>query len=217
MDWMDEAVRRVAPRALGAEPATARQAEAVARAVVAAETRERARVSRFRKFVGGIGLGVGLLGLGVTAATAGPAMFDWVGWSPDIVAQRSFDLGDGSEASLCEVIIRVEPQYGNVSVEEADRRTEDARKFLTEKDWEPLISSISGSEIRTQFAVEVARRAEPTPDGSMPPPATMSGVATQLMYDRISTEFGLAGHLQQGVSLEAAAGPCGDTTEGPTQ
>jgi hypothetical protein len=218
MDWVDEAVRGAAPRALGAEPAAAEQAEALARAVVAAEPRELSRITRLRRFVGGTALGIGILGLGVTAATAGPAVIDWLGWSPDIVAQRSFDLRDGSELGLCEVFIRVTPEYRNVSDEEADRRTEEARKFLTEHDWEPLISSITASEIQAAFDAEVAQRSVPTTsDGTMPPPATMSLIATQLMGDRISAEFERAGDLRQGVALEAAAGPCDDATEGPTQ
>jgi len=218
MDWVDEAVRGAAPRALGAEPAAVEQAEVVARAVVA-RSRERARVSRLRKFIGGSTLAIGLLGLGVTAATAGPAVIDWVGWTPDVIAQRSFDLGDGSELGLCEVFIHVDPVYRDVDVsnEEADRRTEEARRFLTEHDWDPLIASITESEIRVAYAAEVAQRSVPTSDGTMPPPASLSLVVAQLMGDRISNEFERAGYLRQGVGLEAAGGPCDGATEGPAQ
>ncbi|MDQ0893618.1 hypothetical protein [Agromyces ramosus] len=217
MDWVDEVVRNAAPPPLGDDSAVAEQAAAVARAVVAAQTRERARISRLRGFLGGTALGIGVLGLGVTAATAGPAVFAWLGWTPDVVAQRSFELGDGSEPGLCEVFIRVIPEYHDISNEEADRRTEEARKFLTGHDWEPLIASITESEIQTAFAEEVARRSAALAGSTTPPPATLSGAATDVMFDRFSAEFERAGHLQHGVSLEAAAGPCGDTSDGPTQ
>lgn len=169
--------------------------------------------------MGGSALGIGLLGLGVTAAAAGPAVIDWLGWTPDVVAQRTFDLGDGSELGLCEVFIHVDPAHQDVDVseEEADRRTEEARKFLTEHDWEPLIGSITEREIEAAYAAEVAQRSMPLPDGTMPPPATLSLVASKLMGDRISNEFERAGYLRPGVGLEAAGRPCYGATEGPTQ
>jgi hypothetical protein len=218
MDWVDERVRRAAPRALGAEAATAEQAEAVARAVVAAKGRELSGVSRVRRFIGGTALGIGILGLGVTAAAAAPAVIDWLGWAPDVVAQRSFEVGDGSELGLCEVFIRVTPVYSDdMSDGEVDRRTQEAREFITEHDWEPLIFSITGNEIEEAFAAEIAQRSVPTSDGTMPPPASLSLVVTQLMGERISDEFQLAGYLRHGVSLESAAGPCTGATETPTQ
>jgi hypothetical protein len=218
MDWLDEAVQRAVPRAFGADPAAAEQAEAIARAVVAGSG-DRFRVSRLRRFMGGSALGIGLLGLGVTAAAAGPAVIEWLGWTPDVVAQRSFDLGEGSELGLCEVFIHVDPAYQDIDVsnEEADRRTEEARKFLTEHDWEPLIASITASEIESAYAEEVAQRSMPLPDGTMPPPATLSLVVSHLMGDRISDEFERAGYLRPGVGLEAAGRPCDGATEGPTQ
>ncbi|MCD2440654.1 hypothetical protein LQ757_00025 [Agromyces sp. SYSU K20354] len=224
MDSVDEVVRRAAPRALGAELAAAEQAEAVARAVVAAETRERSRTSRLRRFLGGAALGIGILGLGVTAAAAAPAVIDWLGWTPDIVAQRSFELQDGSDLGLCEVFIRVAPEYRqhDLSDAEVDKRTEEARRFLTEHDWEPLIASITTDEIQAAYELEVEQSVAYTdPDsiasGATPPPATYSGAAIQVMKDRISDEFSRAGHLRQGVGLEGAAGPCAGATEGPTQ
>lgn len=214
MDRLDDAVRRAAPPALGSDPVAAEHAEAVARAVPAGETLERSRMSRFRRFIAGAALGIGILGLGVTAATAGPAVTEWLGWTPDVVAQRSFDLGEGSDLGLCEVFIRVTPEYRNVSDEEAERRTEEARKFLAAHDWDPLIASITEDEILAEFAAEQAQRAVPLEDGTLPPPATVSGAVTQLMFDRISEEFERAGQLRQGVSLEAAAGQCADAIEG---
>lgn len=221
MDPVDEVVRRAAPRALGVEPAAAEQAAAIARAVVAAETRERPRVSRLRRFLGGVTLGIGIVGLGITAAAAAPAVIDWLGWTPDVVAQRSFDLdlGDGPELGLCEVFVRVTPEYRHhdLSDAEVDKRTEEARRFLTEHDWEPLIGSITEGEIQAAFAAEVAQRSVPMSDGTMPPPASMSLVVAQLMGERISNEFQKGGYLRQGVGLEEAAGPCAGATEGPTQ
>ncbi|MFB9311254.1 hypothetical protein BJY17_002930 [Agromyces hippuratus] len=90
-DWLDEAVRRGAPRPLGAEPVAASEAVAVAHAVAAAERNGR-RMSRRGAFLGGAALSLGILGLGVTAAAAAPAVIDWLGWTPDVVAQRSFDM-----------------------------------------------------------------------------------------------------------------------------
>lgn len=146
MDWVDDAVRGAAPRALGADLATAEQAEALAR-TVAARSRQPARVSRFRRFLTGSALGIGILGLGVTAATAGPAVFEWVGWTPDVVAQRSFTFDDRSDVGLCEVFVRVVPDYRDPSIEKVERRTEEARQFLAEHDWDPVIESITVNEI----------------------------------------------------------------------
>jgi hypothetical protein len=145
-------------------------------------------------------------------------MFDWVGWTPDVVAQRSFDLGEGgAELGLCEVLIRVVPDYGGVSNEEAVRRTEEARKFLAENDWEPLLASISESEIQTAVAAEDAERSTPFANGTMPPPTSLSIVVAQLMADRISNAFEEAGHRRTGVSMETVAGPCDGATERATQ
>lgn len=222
MDWFDEGVRHASPPALGADPATAAEAEALALSVVGA-SRERRPGSRLRRIIAGSALSVGILGLGVTAATAGPAVIDWLGWTPDVVAQRSFELRDGSGLGLCEVFIRVEPNYPDgVPNEDVDRRTEEARTFLTEHDWDPLIASITTDEIEAAYQLEVEQRgAYADPDsiasGATPPPATYSVAVTEVMKDRISAEFEQAGHLKQGVSLEAAAGPCDGTSDGSAQ
>src|SRR5688572_20042051 len=122
-DWLDEAVRRGAPQPLGAEPGTAGEAVAVANAVAAAERSGR-RMSRRGAFLGGAALSLGILGLGVTAAAAAPAVIDWLGWTPDVVAQRSFDFGAGADLGLCEVFIRVLPEpSGDLSAAEVERRT----------------------------------------------------------------------------------------------
>lgn len=223
MDWIDEAVRQAAPPALGSDPATAAEAEALALSVVSG-LRERRRWSRLHRIIAGSALSVGVVGLGVTAATAGPAAIDWMGWTPDVVAQRSFELKDGTELGLCEVFFSVQPSYRDHDVpdEEVDLRTEAARKFLTEHDWDPLIASITADDIQARYELEVQRRAAFTDpasvaSGATPPPATYSIAATRLIGERVSAEFEQAGYLIHGVSLTAAAGPCDDATEGPTQ
>lgn len=223
MDWFDEAVLRAAPPALGADPVAAAEAETLARSVVGG-CRERRPGSRLRRIVAGSVLSVGIVGLGVTAATAGPVVIDWMGWTPDVVAQRSFELEDGTELGLCEVFVSVQPSSRDHDVpdEDVDRRTEAARKFLTEHDWDPLIASITTAEIEAEYELEVERRiavtdAASVASGVTPPPPTYSMAATQVMGERISDEFERAGHLEQGVGLEVAAGPCDGTTEGPSQ
>ncbi|MCD2443702.1 hypothetical protein LQ757_15585 [Agromyces sp. SYSU K20354] len=222
MDWLDEAVRHAAPPALGSDPAAAEHAKATARAVLAQAPR---RSTFLRKLLAGSALGIGIVGLGVTAATAGPAVIDWLGWTPDVVAQRSFELQDGSDLGLCEVFIRVEPYYGDpdVPAEVVDRRTEEARAFLTEHDWDPLIASITAEEIEAEYQLEVEQRVAFTdPDsiasGATPPPATYSIAATRVMADRVSVEFERAGFRVDEVGLAFAAGPCeGGTAEGAAQ
>lgn len=222
MDWFDEAVRQAAPPALSADPAAAAHADALASSV-ASELRQRRLGSRVRRILAGSALSVGIIGLGVTAATGAPAVIDWFGWSPDVVAQRSFQLEDGTSLGLCEVFIGVEPYYeGNVSDKEVDRRTEEARKFLTEHDWDPLIASITTAEIEAQYKLEVERRVAFTDPagiapGATPPPATYSTAATRVIADRVSAEFRRAGHPIESVSLQFGAGPCEGATEGPAQ
>jgi hypothetical protein len=223
MDWIDEAVRHAAPPALGADPTTAAEAEVLALAVVGG-LRERRYGSRLRRIIAGSALSVGIVGLGVTAATAGPAVIDWMGWTPDVIAQRSFELEDGTELGLCEVFFSVQPYYRDHDVpdEEVDRRTEAARKFLTEHDWDPLIASITIAEIEAAYDLEVERRVAFTDpasvaSGATPPPATYSIAATRLIGERVSAEFEQAGYLIQGVGLAAAARPCDGATEGVAQ
>ena len=213
-------MRRGAPRPLGAEPVAAGEAVAVAHAVAAAERNGR-RMSRRGAFFGGAALGLGILGLGVTAAAAAPAVIEWFGWTPDVVAQRTFDFGAGSDLGLCEVFISVKPDYSrDVPDAEVDRRTEEARAFLVEHDWEPLIASITEQEIRAEYELEVSRRVAFTDpasiaSGATPPPATLSFAATQLMADRVFAEFEEAGHLRDGVAFSRGAGPCDGETEAP--
>lgn len=222
MDWFDEAVRQAAPPALGADPAAAAQADALARSV-ASELRQRRLGSRVRRILAGSALSVGIIGLGVTAAAAAPAVIDWFGWTPDIVAQRSFQLEDGTSLGVCEVFIGVEPYYeGSVSDEEVDRRTEEARKFLTEHDWDPLIASITNAEIEAEYKLEVERRVAFTDpasiaSGTTPPPATYSSAATQAIADRVNAEFRQAGYPIDSVSLQFGAGPCDGASESPAQ
>lgn len=217
-DWLDEAVRRGAPRALGEQPGVEAEAGGVARAVVAAERHGRRRMSRPGRFIGGAALTLGIMGLGVTAAAAAPAVVEWLGWAPDIVAERTFDFGR-SDIGLCTVYIGAEPVYRHVDVtdEEADRRTEEARKFLTEHDWRPLLDSITESDIQAEYTRMAIHRSQPMDDGTMPPPATMSLAATEVIHDRIVEKFEQGGYLRERLPLAAGAGPCSGATENPTR
>ncbi|MFF2272099.1 hypothetical protein ACFVTX_07485 [Agromyces sp. NPDC058136] len=221
MDWLDDAVRQAAPPSLGADATTAELARATARAVVDTTPR---RAGFARRLFAGFAIGAGALSVGVTAAVAAPAVADWLGWTPDVVAERSFELPDGIDLGSCEVFIRVAPDYQDpeVPVAEVDRRVESARAFLAEHDWDPLLAAITAEEIEAAYLEEVERRTAFTdPDsiasGETPPPATYSMTATQLMSDRIGAEFERAGHLEPGVSLEGAAEPCSGASEGAAQ
>lgn len=214
MDWFDEVVREAAPPEVGSSPGVRERALLVATEAVAGRDRLGSWRSRLGRLAGGTGIGFAVLAVGVGAAAASPAVIDWLGWSPAVVAQRTFELGDGNELGLCEVFIRVAPEYGVVSDEETDRRTEAARRFLTEHDWDPLIASITAKEIQAEFEQHQARRDAIATDEVAPPPATLSGAATKLISYRIGTEFDRAGHLQDGVALESAAGPCTGEDDG---
>lgn len=217
-DWLDEVVRRSAPRALGEQPVAEAEAVGVARAVATAERNRRRRMPRPCRFIGGAALSLGILGLGVTAAAAAPAIVEWLGWTPDIVAERTFDFGR-RDIGLCTVYIGAEPVYRHVDVtdEEADRRTEEARRFLTEHDWRPLLDSITESDVQAEYTRMAILRSEPMDDGTMPPPATFSLAATEVIHDRIAEKFEQGGYLREGVSLSAGAGPCSGATESPTR
>ncbi|WP_157007263.1 hypothetical protein [Agromyces laixinhei] len=217
MDWLDEVVRESAPPALGSSPGVRDRVVAVAVDAVSRRERPPSWRSRLRNAGVGAGLGFGVLALGVGAAAAAPAVIDWLGWTPDVVAQRTFDLDDGTELGLCEVFIRVTPVYGTTPDEEVDRRAESARRFLTTHDWDPVIASITAAEIRAEFERDQAQRESVTTDTVTPPPATLSGAATSLISDRIGAEFERAGHLQDGVSLEGAAGPCTAENDGAAE
>jgi len=210
MDLIEEVVRRAAPPSLADRSEVSAGATALALEMVAtrAGAVQRSR-PRPRHVVAAFLLGLGLLGGGVTAAVAGPALFSWLGWIPDAVAQRTFDLGDGTDIELCEVSLRVIAQYGTVSNSEADQQAEEARAFLATHDWDPLIAAITASDIEDAYAIDVERREQSELEsGIAPPAATYSGAVTRLMFTLISAEFERAGFLRDGVSLEAAAGPC---------
>ena len=216
-DWLNEAVRRGAQGPLGADPVAAGEAVAVAHAVVAAERTGRKRMSRRGAFLGGAALSLGILGLGVTAAAAAPTVIEWLGWTPDIVAQRTFDFGR-DDIGFCEVYVRAEPDYTrDVTDEEADRRTEEARRFLTEHDWRSVLDSITESDIQAEYTRSVIRHNEFIAGGGEWTAPTMSGAATAVIIDRISDEFVAGGYLRDGVSLGAGAGPCSDATESPAR
>lgn len=216
MDDLDSLVRKAAPRGWGDDPETAQHARQVAQAV-ADESRERQGSYRFRRLLGGLALGVGIAGFGVTAATAGPTLLAWVGWEPEAMVQRSFDVVE--DGAVCQVVARVQPEYRGVSTEEADRRTGEARAFLATYDWDRAVESITPADIDAAFAVEQARRApliaEAERDGrdaeaeangvGVPPTLTKASVASQLMVEKLSAAFEAGGYLRGGTSLELAS------------
>lgn len=217
-DWLDEAVRRGAPGPLGAEPVVANEAVAVAHAVVAAQRTRRKRMSRRGAFLGGAALSLGILGLGVTTAAAAPAVFEWFGMTPDLVAQRTFDFGD-DELGLCSTYVMVDPIYRDVDApdEEVDRRTEEARRFLTEHDWRPHLESITEGDIRAEHARLLVQRSELIESGGEAWPVTMDEAAMRVIGGRIRNEFEQAGYAKEGVSLTFGTDPCSDATESPAR
>lgn len=157
-------------------------------------------------------LALGLLGVGATAAVAGPGLAEWAGWVPDASAQRTFTVDENSTLGPCKVVARV-VQEGGVPDELAAERTESARHFLASHDWDAAVASITAEDIATELAAERERRASLSREGVEPPEASAGLVASLLMGDRIREEFMHAGHLQPGVSLEMS-GRCEGSTEG---
>jgi len=213
MDDIDELVRRAAPPALGSDPGNAAQARAIARAVA---DERRPRRFRLRSGLGIAVLSIGLVGVGTTAAVAGPALLSWVGWAPDAAVQRTFELSAGREVGLCAVVARVVPEYGGqLSDAEVNERTEQAREFLAGYDWSPLVAAVTAQDIEAGLVEEQAERqalkdriaAEGGNPGDVPD-ADRGIVASTLMSDEMSRVFEEAGHLAGGVSLEMA-GQCG--------
>lgn len=215
MDELDELVRGAAPRGLGDETGAADRARFLAQ-TVAIESKGVRPGARLRKVFAGVAIGIGIVGVGVTAATAGPSMLAWVGWAPEAAVQRSFSIVEGD--TTCQVVARVLPEYRNVSDAEADRRTAEARVFLTQFDWERAVESITVAEVDAAYAREQERRApliaEAESTGATPPPAVSRGlVAADLMAERVQSAFDDGGYLRQGTSLEMAA-ECAGTSDG---
>ena len=209
LEQIDDAVRRAAPPPLGAEGALSAEAREVARAVVASR---HPPALRWRGVLAASVLAVGLLGVGVTGAVAGPTLLDWVGWAPDAAVQRTFTIAQGTTLGPCEVVARV-VEEGGAAEDVTAARAESARRFLARHDWDALTASITAEDIADELGAEQARRANVATDGTQPPPATPAVVASQLMGDLIREEFIDAGHLQPGVSLEMS-GRCDAPSEG---
>lgn len=218
MDEIDELVRRAAPPALGSHPVNAAEARAIARAIA---DERRPRYVRLRSGVGVALLSIGLVGVGTTAAVAGPALLSWVGWTPDAAVQRTFELSAGGDVGLCTVVARVVPEYGaRLSDPEVEERTEKAREFMAGYDWSPVVATITAEDIEAGLVEEQAERQalkdRIEADGGNPadvPEPDRGGVATGLMVDEVSQVFDEAGHLAGGVSLEMA-GQCGTGAAG---
>lgn len=218
MDEIDDLMRRSAPPALGSDPKNAAEARLIARAVA---TERRPPRSRLRTGLGAAILTVGLVGVGTTAAVAGPTLLGWVGWVPDASVQRTFELDAGSEIGFCAVVARVVPEYGGgLSDTEVDGRTEEAREFLADYDWGPVVASISPEDIGAALRAEQAEREaseERTGGGGGAltdvPDADHGVVVSSLMGDEMMRVFEEAGYLDGGVSLDMA-GECGAETPG---
>lgn len=213
MERVDDAIRRAAPRPLGADPAIAARSRDLARVIARSGNRGAAR--RWRRIFGGSVIGAGLFGVGVTAAVAGPELFEWIGWTPDAVVQRTFTIADGSALGLCEVVARVVPEDG-VPEATARKLTEDARRFLGEHEWGPVVSAITAEEIAGEVAAEESRRANMAAGGASPPPVSAGIIASRMIGERIFEEFDRAGHLQPGVSIEMG-GHCDGDSESAAQ
>lgn len=209
VERLDDVVRRGAPSALGEDPLLVVEAEQVAREI-AAMARTRGR--RARQVFAASALALGLLGVGATAAVAGPGLAEWAGWVPDASAQRTFTINENATLGPCKVVARV-VQEGGVPDKLAAERTEAARHFLASHDWDAAVASITAEDIAAELAAERERRAGPNLDGVEPPEVSTGLVASLLMGDRIREEFMHAGHLQPGVSLEMS-GRCDGSTEG---
>lgn len=212
MGQLDDVIRRAAPPPLGADAVLAAESQEVARSVAATA---RPRVRKWRYAFGASALTLGLLGLGVTGAVAGPALFEWVGWAPDASAQRTFVIDENSTLGPCEVVARV-VQEGGVTEDVAERRTEAARRFLAEQDWDVLTASITADDIAAEMKAEQVHRMGASAEGAEPPEVSAGLAASMLMGDRMRDEFMRAGHLQPGVSLEMS-GRCETPVEGREQ
>lgn len=214
MDDLDAQIQRSAPRAFGEDPEAAEFARFAAQEA-ASRARPSALRSRYKRYLSILGVTTGLITVGVSAAVAAPAVLDWVGWTPEATVQRSFDIGE--DGAVCQLVARVVPEYRNISAAEADRRTQEARVFLTEYDWDRVVASITTADIDAELAIEQARRTElaaiADADGATPPPpATPELAAGNLMATKIFDAFEKAGFLRTGTSIELA-GDCGETAE----
>lgn len=221
-DRIDELVRSSAPVGLGADATAAEQSRMVARSIAADPPAPQRRVrKRPQAWTVGLLLGVGVFGVGATAAVAGPAIFEWAGWTPDAAAQRSFTLADGTAIGPCEVVARVDADYGSLERAVADQRTDEAREFLNAHDWSSAVASITAEEIAAAVTTENAQRAAAAETAiaegrPTPPPASDGLVASMLMGDRITAALEDAGYLDGGVSI-SVTGYCGAAPTGAAQ
>jgi hypothetical protein len=204
-DPLDDLIRRAVPPTRQSYPALRGDADRLARLAVE-EVGDSTRRPRRRRNLWLVGaLSVAGLSLGVTGAVAGPAILDWAGFTPDAAVQRSFDLGDGQGNVLCQVAIRVEPDYSAGQGADVEREAREARVFLSTHDWDPTIASVDAEARRT--AIEQEQR-EADARGFTADP----GIAvTRLIADRIIEQFREAGY-GEGVSIESVGG-CNITEE----
>ncbi|WP_146083638.1 MULTISPECIES: hypothetical protein [unclassified Rathayibacter] len=220
MDDLDDLVRRAAPPALGEDPAAADAARGIARAVA---ERRPPRRSWFRSGVGATVLAIGLVGVGTTAAVAGPSLLQWVGWTPDVAVQRAFELTEGADIGTCAVVARIQPEYGGgLSDEETDELTERAREFLAQHDWDPVIARVTPEAIEAALASnqagidEANAAAEAAGRPADIPDATPGVIASSLMGDEIRDVLEEAGYFTTSTSIEMA-GQCDSDSPGTTE
>ncbi|WBM79873.1 hypothetical protein KIV56_17150 [Cryobacterium breve] len=148
-----------------------------------------ARRRRHRRFsIGAIGVGVVLLA--GTGASALPGIIEWAPWTPDIVVDRAFPISDGTGLTGCVIVMRVDPDYttgdGNT-----DAHVANARAFLQGHDWSTIEATLG--EVSAFDRVALARQGE-----------TEAGRLTGEVTEQIAQVMTQAGYLGHGVALSAS-------------
>ncbi|MEB0306845.1 hypothetical protein QN345_16210 [Cryobacterium sp. 10I1] len=148
-----------------------------------------ARRRRHRRFVIG-GIGVGVVLLAGTGASALPGLIEWAPWAPDIVLDRAFPVSDGTGLTGCVIVMRVEPDYATGD-ENTDAHVADARAFLQGHDWSTIEATLRQRSAFDWLAL--ARQGK-----------TEAGSLTGEVTEQIAQAMTQAGYLGHGVALSAS-------------
>ncbi|TFB83630.1 hypothetical protein E3O44_17315 [Cryobacterium algoricola] len=148
-----------------------------------------ARRRRHRRFVIG-GIGVGVVLLAGTGASALPGIIEWAPWAPDVVLDRAFPISDGTGLTGCVIVMRVEPDSATGD-ENTDAHVADARAFLQGHDWSTL--EVTLGQVSAFDRVALARQGQ-----------TEAGSLTREVTEQIAQAMTQAGHLGHGVALSAS-------------